>query len=297
MHNRSESSKKDSKFKGLTCIKGGGSKAVTRVLSFTSGKGGVGKTNCVVNVAIALARMGRSVAVLDADLGLANINVLLGLKPTYTIHDVLSGAHLLEEIILDGPEGIAIIPAASGIQAACDLSTEQRLTLMQSLENFAYDFDYLLIDTQAGIGSEVMFFNSASSEIVCVINNEPTSLTDAYALIKILSREYGERDFSILANNVDGRRAGEAAFGRLCRVVDRFLQVDLKYLGCIPADASVNAAIMEQRAVLQSYPSSPAALALDALARRLDDNFHERRIKGGMQFFFKQLLDVNAYDR
>ena len=189
-------------------------RAVTRVISFTSGKGGVGKTSTVVNTAIALARMGRSVAVLDADLGLANINVLLGLRPACTIEDVLEGGRLLEEAVLDGPEGISVIPAASGASSICTLKSSQRLSLMQAVENFAFSFDYLLIDTQAGIGSEVMYFNSASGEIVCVINDEPTSLTDAYALIKVLCRQYGEKSISILVNNVAGEAAGQGAYRR-----------------------------------------------------------------------------------
>ena len=297
MQNSSSGSYKNQEFKGVTRSRAGASRAVSRVISFTSGKGGVGKTNSVVNVAIALARMGRSVAILDADLGLANINVLLGLKPLYTIYDVLAGQRVLEETVLDGPEGIAVIPAASGIQAACTLSAAQRLTLMQALEDFAYDFDYVLIDTQAGIGAEVMYFNSASGEIVCVINNEPTSLTDAYALIKVLSRNYGEKSISILVNNVTDEALGRAAYRRLRRAVERFLQVELKYLGYIPSDAAVNEAVIEQKAVVQAFPSSAAALALDGLARRLDSEFQEQRVKGGMQFFFKQLLDVEAYGR
>jgi flagellar biosynthesis protein FlhG len=272
-------------------------RGVTRVMSFTSGKGGVGKTNSVVNFAVALGRLGRKVLILDADLGLANIDVLLGIKAQYTLYDVLEGSKLLEEIILDGPDNVSIIPSVSGVQSICSLSGHQRLALIQAIEGAAYDFDYLLIDTQAGIGSEVMYFNSASSEVVCVINAEPTSLTDAYALIKVLSREYGEKSITVLANNVTDEAAGRGAFNRLCRSAQRFLQVELKYLGCVPTDPAVRAAVTEQRALLEVFPSSPAALAFGSLARSLDQDFHELRVKGGMQFFFKQLLEVSAYGR
>ncbi|NLF24743.1 MAG: MinD/ParA family protein [Deltaproteobacteria bacterium] len=239
--------------------------------------------------------MGRSVAILDGDLGLANINVLLGLRPVYNIYDVLAGNKMLEETVLDGPEGVVIIPAASGIRSACGLSTAERLTLMQAIEDFAYDFDYLLVDTPAGLGEDVMYFNSASAEVVCVINDEPTSLTDAYALIKVLSRDYGEKSISILVNNIADQKKAEAAYRRLSRAVERFLQVELRYLGYVPCDSAVNAAVIEQKALLEAHPSSVAAVALSALARRLDSEFHDYRVKGGMQFFFRQLLDVSAY--
>ena len=201
---------------------------VTRVMSFTSGKGGVGKTNTVVNTAIALAQRGNKVLILDADLGLANVDVLLDLRPEYTIHDVLTGSRHIEEIMLDGPQGISLIPAASGIEDIGHLSTANKLILMEAIENVAYDFDYLLIDTQAGIGNDVMYFNSASSEIVGVINGEPTSLTDAYALIKVMASNYSERSFSILANNVPNEREGNRAFSRLADAVDRFLHIRLR---------------------------------------------------------------------
>jgi flagellar biosynthesis protein FlhG len=281
-------------------------RAITRVISFTSGKGGVGKTNTVVNVAVALARAGRSVLILDADLGLANIDVMLGIRPTLTLHDVIEGRRTLQEIMIDGPEGISIIPAASGVESICSLTTEQRLQLMNAVEEVAWKFDYLLIDTAAGIGQDVLHFNSASSEIVCVVNGEPTSLTDAYALIKVLSRNYGEREISILANNISATDSdrlashkmmdeeGLRAFRRLARAVERFLHIELKYLGCVPRDNAVSAAINSQRALLEAFPSSSAGLALAAVARKIDSEFVDLRVKGGMQFFFRQLLEMSA---
>lgn len=266
--------------------------SVTRVMSFTSGKGGVGKTHTVVNTALALAREGRSVLILDADLGLANIHVMLGVQPRYTLNDLFEGTQTLEDIIVNGPEGIAIIPSASGVESMCHLSPEQRLLLTEAVEQVADRYDYLLIDTQAGIGAEVLHFNSAASEIVCVINSEPTSLTDAYALIKVMAQNYGEKAFSIVANNVTNEAEGRRAFQRLANSVERFLHVNLKYLGFIPRDGAVNEAILGQRALLELYPSSPAGLALAGLARRIDTEFYDNRIKGGMQFFFEQLLTM-----
>ncbi|MCB0318341.1 MAG: MinD/ParA family protein [Bdellovibrionales bacterium] len=268
---------------------------ITRVISFTSGKGGVGKTNCLVNTAIALAREGKSVLVLDADLGLANVDVLLGISPQYTINDVLNGTKTLQEIMLDGPEGISVIPAASGIESICNLSTSQRMFLLDAIEEVAYKYDYLLIDTQAGIGADVMFFNNASSEIVCVINEEPTSLTDAYALIKVLSRDYGEKNISVLANNVPNEESGLRAFKRLQSAVERFLHINLKYIGFVPRDKAVLSALSDQRAVLELYPSSPAGIAFSRVARQLDSDFINLRVKGGIQFFFRSLLEMEAH--
>lgn len=274
--------------------------ALTRVMSITSGKGGVGKTHCSINLAIALARLGKNVLVLDADLGLANVDVMLGLKPQGTLHDVILGSKTLSEIILDGPEGIAVIPSSSGIQSLCTLSAAERVFLLQEIERVAADFDYLLIDTSAGISTEVMYFNSASAEVVCVITGEPTSLTDAYATIKVLGQQYGEKNIAIIANNVPNAEEGLKSFNRLARSVQRFLQVELSYLGAIPTDASVGHAVQEQRAVIDMFPSSRAAVAVAGIARRIDAEFHDLRVKGGMQFFFRQLMELStsgSYDQ
>lgn len=267
----------------------------TRVMSFTSGKGGVGKTHSLVNTAIALAQRGRRVLVLDADLGLANIDVLLGVHIEYTLHDVFEGRKALSEIIVPGPEGISIIPAASGVDSVCNLSFQERSILLESVEEIAGDYDYLLIDTPAGIGSDVIYFNCASNEIICVINSEPTSLTDAYALIKVLSRKYGEKAVSILVNNVASEKHAKQAYERLSRAVSQFLHISVRYLGWIPSDTTVRDAVTEQRAVLLEYPSSRVSLALASFAERIDEDYHRLKVKGGVQFFFQQLLDVNNY--
>jgi len=268
---------------------------VARVISVTSGKGGVGKTTTAVNLAVCLARQGKNVLLLDADLGLANVDVMLGIAPRYTMHDLFEGRRTLSEILISGPEGISIIPAASGVEGICNLDAAKRLLLMQSIEEIAERYDYLLIDTPAGIGSDVLYFTSASAEIVVVINDEPTSLTDAYALIKVLSQNYGERSFSVLINEAQSVTAGQTTFNKLHRVVERFLHVELRNLGSIPDDSGAAEAVRNQRALVEYFPSSPAALAFAALARKLDSDFYSLRIKGGMQFFFKQLLEMSAH--
>lgn len=270
-------------------------RSITRVMSVTSGKGGAGKTHCVINLAIALARQGRSVLVLDADLGLANIDVMLGLTTNRTLKDVVEGNARMEDITLHGPEGISVIPATSGVEWMCHLTPEQRMTLMHEIERVAQNYDYLLIDTAAGIGSDVMYFNSASNEIVVVINGEPTSLTDAYATIKVLSQNYGEKAISVLANNVPNEKEAKRAFAKLSASVERFLHVRLTWLGWVPTDPALRDALSQQRAVLDLFPSSPASRAYCTVAERVDNDFLRVRVKGGMQFFFKQLLDVTAY--
>ncbi len=268
---------------------------IARVISVTSGKGGVGKTTMTVNLAVCLARAGKSVLLLDADLGLANVDVMLGLAPHHTLNDVLEGRKNLGEILVSGPEGISIIPAASGVEEMGSLDTAKRMILMQEIEEIAHKFDYLLIDTSAGIGADVLYFNSASSEIVVVINDEPTSLTDAYALIKVLSQNYGEKSFSVLVNEVADAKTAITAFNRLNSAVERFLHVELRNLGFIPQDSAAAEAVRNQKALVEIYPSSPAALAFAALARKLDAEFYDLRVKGGMQFFFKQLLELSAH--
>ncbi|MDZ4785058.1 MAG: MinD/ParA family protein [bacterium] len=269
-------------------------KNFTRVISLTSGKGGVGKTNMTVNLAVALSGLGNSVLILDGDLGLANVDILLGLTPKYTLNDVLNNQKNIEDVLVDGPKGVSIIPAASGIEAISNLKSEEKLHLMDELESVALDYDYLLIDTQAGISSDVMYFNSAASEIIVVINNEPTSLTDAYALIKVLAKNYGEKSFNIISNDVRDAAEGTQAFNRLQQVVDRFLKVRLSYLGFVPTDSMVNEAVRQQRALLEVYPSSKAGLAISNIARKIDDEYQNQKVKGGMQFFFRKLLDLES---
>jgi flagellar biosynthesis protein FlhG len=272
-----------------------GPRSVTRVISVTSGKGGVGKTHTVTNLGISLASLGYSVLVLDADLGLANVDVLLNLKPQGTLHDVLKGSLRLDDILLEGPGGISIIPAASGVEELHELRSEEKLLLLEEIERIAHRYDYLLIDTPAGIGSDVMYFNSAAAEVVCVINGEPTSLTDTYALIKVLSTTYGEKNFSVVVNNVADETEAAAAFKKLTRTVERFLKVKVRYLGWVPADGMVRECVMQQQAISADFPSSKASLSLAAIARTVADQKPEVTVKGGMQFFFRQLLEMTSY--
>lgn len=262
-----------------------------KTIAITSGKGGVGKTNIVAALAIAMRRLGKDVMVFDADLGLSNIDVLLHLAPKYNIHHLLKGEKGLKEIIVEGPLGVKIIPASSGIQELTSLDEFQRLRIMESFDSYDGKIDILLIDTPAGISENVAFFCTSSEEIVVITSPEPTAITDAYAIIKVLFTRYQEKDFHIIVNSARSEDEAFEIFERLSLAAERFLNISLNYLGYIPLDESVKKAVMVQRSFADLYPASPAAQAVMEIAGRLLEE--ESRIKGGLQFFIRNLLNAS----
>ncbi len=261
----------------------------TRVIAVTSGKGGVGKTNAVANLAVELSRRGRKVLILDADLGLANVDILMGLAPNGHLGDVLSGICEIDEIILHGPEGVDLLPAASGIAEGTALSEAQKARLKMALERLRGDYDTLLVDTGAGISSNVIYFAGAAQDVVVVVTPEPTALADAYAVIKVLRNRRQVRRFQLLVNQVHQVSAAEAVHERLVRVAERFLDVEIHLLGHIYSDAAVQRSVMEQGPLVQLYPNSPAARCMTQIAQRLDmlpPSLHE----GAVDRFWDQLL-------
>ena len=265
-----------------------------RVISITSGKGGVGKTNVAANLALALHRMAKRVLILDADLGLANMDVLLGLNPRHTLSHVLDGEKRLDEIIVTAPGGIKLLPAASGVQELTELDSSQRLHLLNELDTLQDLFDVLLIDTGAGISSNVMYFNFAAMEKVVVVTNEPTSLTDAYALIKVLTLRYQQKKFKILVNSARNEAEAERVYRHLSMVVDKFLgSPSLDYFGWIPYDKLVPAAVRRQRLVLMEYPDAPASKSFMVLAKRMISSDDESVFEGDIRFFWQRLLNYS----
>ena len=264
-----------------------------RVLAVTGGKGGVGKTNVSVNMGIALSEMGRKVMLLDADLGLANIDVVLGLHPEYDLSHVLRGERDLEEIIVTGPHGIQVVPAASGIREMASLSTAEHAGIIHAFSDVGSDLDTLVIDTAAGISDSVISFSRAAQEVVVVVCDEPASITDAYALIKLLNREYGISRFRVLANQVHSAQEGRDLYNKLCRVTDRYLDVMLNFLGAIPYDETLKKAVKGQKAVVQAYPRSRAAQAFKNLARKVDSLPMPAGVSGHLQFFVERLLQYS----
>jgi flagellar biosynthesis protein FlhG len=260
-----------------------------KTITVTSGKGGVGKTNMVANLAIALRKLGNEVLVFDADLGLSNIDVLLNLAPSYNIEHVLSGQKSLKEVLVEGPHGIKILPASSGAQEITELDEMQRLRLMEAFDSYDGQIDVLLVDTGAGISANVAFFCIASQEIIVVTSPEPTSLTDAYALIKVLFTRYQEKDFRVLVNGARDEAEAVEVFRKLSGVTEKFLDISLDYLGSIPLDESIPRAVRRQRAFSDVYPGSVASVKLAEIASRLDGD-GSNKVKGTLQFFLGSLL-------
>ncbi len=263
-----------------------------RVISVTSGKGGVGKSNIVVNLGLALARTGLKVLLIDADLGLANLDILLGLTPHLTIHDVLALRHNLSEVIVDGPEGIRILPASSGIPELAALDDFQKMFLLTELEHYTEDFDMILIDTGAGISVNVLFFNLAAQERILVANTQPTSITDAYALIKVLVTRHDLKRFKLLVNATTRPKEAEMVYRTLLAVTERFLgyEIALEYLGFIPFDECIPKAVMKQQPVLGLFPHAPASRSFAELARILGQSSPPAGCDGNIKFCGRRLL-------
>ncbi len=267
-----------------------GKKRYVKTIAVASGKGGVGKTNMVANLAVAMKKLGKDVLVMDADLGLSSIDVLLQLAPSHTIQHVLSGEMRLRDIIVDGPHGIKILPAGSGVQELTALNEFQRLRILEEFEAFESDVEVLLIDTSPGISENVAFFCIAAQEIIIITSPEPTALTDAYALIKVLSTRYQEKEFFILVNSAKHAEEGLEIFRRLSLAAGKFLNISLDYLGHIPCDADVQRAVKAQKAFVDVFPQSPAAQQVMQIASRMLTP--RETVKGNLQFFIGNLLSA-----
>ena len=264
-----------------------------RVLAVSSGKGGVGKTNVVANLAYALSKRGKKVLVIDADLGLNNIDILLGLTPKFHIGHVLSGEKTVDEILVKGPADMRVLPAGDGLQELTQLANEKKMLLMDELDRVSQGFDFLIFDTGAGISANVTYFCSAAHEIILIATTEPTSLTDVYALIKVLKNKHAQKHFRLIINLVDSEREAQSVFRNLTAVTDKFLSgISVEYLGYILSDANVSKAVRQQKAILEVYPYSKSSQCLNVLAEKI---FHEKRPKtddADRPFFWRSAFHV-----
>lgn len=262
----------------------------TKVIAVTSGKGGVGKTNVSTNLAVSLAQRGRDVMLMDADLSLANVDVLLGLQPSYNLGNLVRGEATLSDTILTGPSGVRIVPAASGDRTMADLPQASQAAIISAFSQLDRQPEVLVIDTAAGLAENVARFAQAAQYALVVVCDEPASITDAYALIKVFSRDYGIRRFQVLSNMSRSRVDGRELFEKLMRVTDRFLDVVLVHAGTIPADGYLKKSVQEQRAVVDAYPDSWSAKAFAQLAETVDGWKQRHEPSGGLSFFFERLV-------
>lgn len=261
-----------------------------QVIAVTGGKGGTGKSSVAVNLATALAQSGRHTLLLDGDLGLANVDVLLGLAPRYTLEHVLRGERTLAEVIVQSSGGVRVVPAASGVARMAALSRTEQAGLITAFATLPEPLQAMIVDTAAGLCESVLQFCQSAQQVLVVLRDEPAALTDAYALIKVLSRERGVRQFRVLVNMTRERGQGEMLFRRLQRVTDRYLEVTLDYVGDIPEDVALQRAVQSQRAVNELFPTCPAAQAFKSLARKASRWPLPIGPSGRIEFFFERML-------
>ncbi|MCF8067773.1 MAG: MinD/ParA family protein [Desulfobacterales bacterium] len=263
-----------------------------RVISVSSGKGGVGKTNIVGNLAMAFASQGKRVLILDADLGLANIDIIFGIHPTFNIGHVLNGEKQLSEIIVEASKGIHIIPAGSGFVNLTHLTEGQKLSLLSEFETIGDMVDIFLIDTGAGISTNVLYFNIAADDCVIVATPEPTSVTDAYAMIKVMSTRHDTKHFKLLMNMVKDVAEAKSVYQNLCQATERFLNdIVIEYAGYITFDESVRESVRQRKTVISLYPDS----IVSGQIKKIADTFlkwpRRSEYDGNIKFFMKRFVD------
>ena len=266
-------------------------KGPVRTIAITGGKGGVGKSTLAVNLAVALGGLGQRTLLLDADLGLANVDVLLGLQPRATLSELIAGRCGIEDLLIEGPNGILVVPAASGRRAMAQLSTAEHIGLVNVVSALQNDLDVLVVDTAAGLSDSVLTFCQASQEVVLVVCDEPASITDAYAMIKVLARERGVARVHVVANMVRDANEGRGLYNKLLRVCERFLSdISLSHLGSVPQDDWLRLAVQRQQPVVKAYPASPSAMAINEIAHLTARWQPVASGRGGVEFFFERLL-------
>lgn len=267
-----------------------------KVITITSGKGGVGKSSTATNLAISLLSLNKKVCVFDADASLANINILLGIQPKYTLQHLLNGEKTLKEIMIDGPRGLKVIPGATGIAQYTQLSDNQKTTLLAALDKLQQTFDYLIIDTAAGIGQDVLDFINASQFSIIIITPEPTSLTDSFSLLKVLKRSNYNRTSYVVVNMTREDDNGQSIYKRFKSAVKKYIHVDIAYLGHVQVDETMISSVSLQCPAVLLNPDSKASLCFKQLALTLEKNIKNTPSDSFSDFWRKQGASVEAED-
>ena len=272
---------------------GGRVKSYPKVIAVTSGKGGVGKTNIVGNLAVAMSNLGKRVVIIDADVGLANIDIVFNLRPKYNIRHVVSGEKSLDEVMVRTSHGIGILPGGSGFADLTRLSEGEKLTLLSEFETLADKADIIFLDTGAGISSNVLYFNAASDECLVVSTTEPTSITDAYALMKVMSQEYGTKYFKLVVNMVETEADAKRVYTSLSNALDKFLKnVVLEYTGCIPFDRELQKAVRSRKILLDTSSSALAGKSMTSIADTLISGRRRNHAQGNLTFFMNRVFEA-----
>lgn len=269
---------------------------VPTVLAISGGKGGVGKTLTTANLGLCMARMGMRTLLIDGDFGLANLDVVLNLRPQFTLDDVLCGERHLKDIIMTGVEGVRIIPSSSGVMRVPELDKLQKLMLLDQIESLDEEFDVVLIDTPAGVSKNVQYWTSSSAEVIMVVTPEPTSLADCYASIKILSQTTAETNFKLIVNMVRNDLEAKKIYDKISTLSDEYLQVRVEYLGHIPFDEVVRNSVRDRVPYVQKYPFSQASQGLRDISRQIITQGTLGQLKGTMQFFWRKMVAANSPD-
>lgn len=280
--------------RGRTTSKTSGRGSRPRVVAVTSGKGGVGKSHCVGSLALALTKLGKRVVVVDADVGLANIDILFNLRPRYNIGHILSGEKKLKQVIVTTDQGVKIIPGGSGFANLTQLSDGEKLNLLSEFEALEEMADFVLVDTGAGISSNVLYFNAASDENIVIATREPTSITDAYALMKVLSKDHGIKYFKLVVNMVKSEQEAKSVYASLSGAIDKFLgNVVLEYFGYIPMDEKLQRAVLKRSTVVEYAPQSPSAMSIGGLAQKMAESKLRPGSDGNIKFFMGRIFDLD----
>ena len=261
-----------------------------RIMTITSGKGGVGKSNFVVNLAISLQKQGQKVMIFDADIGMGNDDVLMGIHPRYNVLDLMQGRISIEDVLVNGPEGVKLLPGGSGLNNIEDLQQHERERFLKKIEEIE-GFDYIFIDTGAGISRSVLAFIACSDNVIIVTTPEPTSLTDAYSLLKAVKHFRIDKETSIVVNRTFDRHEGEQTFLKFQKAIGKFLKLETKYLGCIDDDRKLVMAVREQSPVVISYPNSNAAKCIKDISDKILNRKSDKK-GSGAEGLFKRLFNI-----